>query len=646
MNANRKPWRTTRILVTGLAVLAIGSCWLAPTPQQASAEGGGGAGSDHSLATSLTTTTPIKHLVILFQENNTFDHYFATYPRALNLPGETPFHARPNTPTVNNLASVGLLAPTNPNSAQPVRLSPGQSWTCSMNHSYTPLQKAVDGGKMDKFVENTESLSTKARQYCPKGIVMSYVDGNTVTGLWNYAQNYAMSDNSFSTTFGPSTPGALNLIAGDTAGAVCGDSTVYQAPAACSPTTPPATTASLASSGTVVGDPDQYYDDASKGGYGSPSTAAVTVPNIGERLRAAGITWGWFNGGFDNPNASHNLSAFDRFTGVDPSTDTATLTTDYSAHHEPFQYFASTSNPHHAKPAGMSEIGSDGPANHQYDLTDFWTAADAGNLPAVSFLKAPKNQDGHPGNSDPLDEQEFLVSTINHLQSLPSWRSTAVIISWDDSEGWYDHVAPPVVNHSTTSLDTPYCGPGTDGAPARCGFGMRLPYLVISPYARPNYVDHTLTDQTSTLRFIEDNWLDGKRLSAESADNRAGSIAGMFDFSAPKDSRRLILDPLTGTPLPTEDAVVVNFTSAKPGQGWVIFGPTCSALVETATRDRGAGTTSHSVLVMGNDLPGTVSENGLLPGTTYYYATVSIGPSGTQTDDKGGRCYTMRVAGP
>jgi phospholipase C len=85
--------------------------------------------------------------------------------------------------------------------------------------------------------------------------------------------------------------------------------------------------------------------------------------------------------------------------------------------------------------------------------TDFWAAAQAGNMPAVSFLKAVGYQDGHPGlaHSDPLDEQNYLVSTLNHLQRLPEWNSTAVIITWDDSDGWYVHVMPPIVSQSSDS---------------------------------------------------------------------------------------------------------------------------------------------------------------------------------------------------
>ena len=168
-------------------------------------------------------------------------------------------------------------------------------------------------------------------------------------------------------------------------------------------------------------------------------------------------------------------------------------------------------------------------------------------MPAVSFMKAPQYQNGHPGISNPLDEQQFLVETLNHLQRLAEWRSTAVIIAWDDSDGWYDHVMPPIVNHSATPLDTG-CGEETAGAPIRCGYGPRLPFLLISPFARQNYVSHSLTDQTSITRFIEDTWLGGERISATSFDNLAGSLSDLFDVSEPNPVP-LVLDPTTGQPV-------------------------------------------------------------------------------------------------
>jgi phospholipase C len=126
----------------------------------------------------------------------------------------------------------------------------------------------------------------------------------------------------------------------------------------------------------------------------------------------------------------------------------------------------------------------------------------------------------------------------------------AVIIAWDDSDGWYDHVMPPIVNQSATSLDVGtegqmLCGAVTEGDGARCSYGPRLPFLVISPWAKENYVSSVLMDQTSIPRFIEDNWANGERISETSFDNIAGSIEDVFDFEK-RNMRRLFLNPSTG----------------------------------------------------------------------------------------------------
>ena len=187
----------------------------------------------------------------------------------------------------------------------------------------------------------------------------------------------------------------------------------------------------------------------------------------------------------------------------------------------------------------------------------------------MSFLKASAFEDGHAGYSDPLDEQHFLVRVINALQKSPQWSTTAVVILYDDSDGWYDHQMPPIVNASfNPSVDTlngpGICNKGAQqgsptpatplngnfGQPAwgRCGYGTRMPLLVVSPFAKRNFVDHTLTDQTSVLRFIEDNWLSGERIQpGGSFDTIAGSINQMFDFeNQGNGDNKLILDPQTG----------------------------------------------------------------------------------------------------
>jgi phospholipase C len=199
-------------------------------------------------------------------------------------------------------------------------------------------------------------------------------------------------------------------------------------------------------------------------------------------------------------------------------------------------------------------IGQAGDAgNHQYDSHDFFDAVNAGNFPAVTFLKAPGYQDGHAGYSDPIDEQKFVVDTINFLSQRPEWSSTAVVINYDDSDGWYDHQLGQIMNTSQTTADgltgDGQCGtvpPQLDGinashAQGRCGFGPRIPMMVISPYARQNFVDHSLTDNSSIIRFVEDNWLGGQRIGHGSFDTVTNSIASMFNFTQPNTCLRFVL---------------------------------------------------------------------------------------------------------
>lgn len=383
---------------------------------------------------------------------------------------------------------------------------------------------------------------------------MGYFDGNTVTALWNYAQHFAMSDNSYGTTFGPSTPGALNLVAGNT----------Y-------PATPSASSPKVVASGTLVGDLDPTGDVCA----GTPTVQiGSSTKNIGDLLNAHKISWGAFMGGFDltikNPNGTTGCA---RSSAATPANGGPTA--DYIPHHAWFQYFASTANPTHKRPSSATAIGTanDGGANHQYDVHDFFDALAAGNLPAVSILKAPAFEDGHAGYSDPLLEQQFLANTVNAVMGSRFWGTTAIIIMYDDSDGWYDHQMGPIVNPSAATSSNASdedqfnaagkCGNGGPLADSsgkaiegRCGYGPRLPLLVISPWAKDNFVDHTVTSQTSAIRFIEDNWNLG-RLGNGSFDQLAGPIDNMFDFDrdhrfeqSDEGRRALFLDAQTGQPTP------------------------------------------------------------------------------------------------
>ena len=589
------------------------------------------------------TATPIKHLVVIFQENVSYDHYFGTYPNAANTDGAT-FAAAPGTPSSNGL-SAQLLA-HNPNLGNPRRLDstptgiaggPGGQISCDQDHNYSDEQQSFDNGLMDQFVQSVGSSSkapgggtTSGGAQCDPKAVMDYFDGNSVTALWNYAQRNSMSDNSFGTTFGPSAPGAINVASGDTGNV----DTAHEAnsPSISTSTAPNADITPDGLGGySLTSDAQPYWDDCS-----TRDAVSLSGKNIGDELNAANISWGWFQGGFapttkfsdaaaapEIGHAGQPTSQFipDEFSGnftgknvptgasnqalcdaVHPvgvalgetaATHQFGFKDDYIAHHEPFEYYASTANPHHLAPASLSSIGTDtqhvvggvpqfDTANHNYDMSDFDKLVSAINsgqlpasaLPAVTYLKAPGYEDGHAAYSEPADEQAFIVNEINALEKTPDWPSTAVVVNYDDSDGWYDHVYSGVLNPSASGADnltntvkgkisatnptSGLCGTAGKGSPlageqGRCGLGPRLPLLVVSPCAAQNAIDSNLSNQASIVNFIEYNWhlsgINGSFDQALKAQDKAEGIdfdlAGLFDFHH-CDNPAVQLDPATG----------------------------------------------------------------------------------------------------
>ncbi|MBV9842103.1 MAG: alkaline phosphatase family protein [Sphingomonadaceae bacterium] len=532
---------------------------------------------------ALATATPIKHLVVIFDENESYDHYFGTYPNVSPASaGDPDFTAASGTPTSNNYVQTPTLLTANPNTTNAQNLATGipanlmnpflllrsQADTASQNHAYTPEQLASDHGLMDAFVAHTGKTNMAgASAFGTKAQVMGYFDGRTVTALWNYAQNFAMSDNMFTDSFGPSTPGALNVVAGTTnGGSNATNSTVPDGQGGW----------------TLINDSDPAGDQC------STSTVAQTIQmsgkNIGDLLNAANITWGSFMGGFDLTAKNANNSTGCTRSTVSPVT--SRQVTDYIPHHAWFQYYNSTLNKAHTRPSATSKIGyteaNDAPGgatavNHEYDYNDFVAAVGAGNFPSVSYIKPPAFQDAHPGNSNPLDEQTFVTKVLNFLQQQPDWKNTAVIVTYDDSDGWYDHQSPTILRSSFDSTTpqsinpapgtitgadqftssgictSPSAGPamGVNATPVngRCGPGSRIPFVLISPYAKVNYIDHTAITQASVIKFIEDNWLSSKRLGGGSADTTAGDIMALFDFKSSPHTTPLYLDPTMGTKL-------------------------------------------------------------------------------------------------
>ena len=524
--------------------------------------------SSQSIQNRLATATPIKHVVVIYNENVSFDHYFATYPNAANPAGEPAFTPAAGTPAVNGLS--GTLLTANPNftntangtgAANPFRLDRTQAATADQNHAYTAEQHAYDNGAADLFPKYTgKGTAGGAGAFGTAGQVMGYYDGNTVGALWNYAQKFAMSDNAYTSTYGPSTPGALEVVSGQTNG-------LQPVKFSTGPVSATATGSYYVNDGqggfTLINDVDPANDTCSS----TTDTALLNAKNIGDLLNAQNISWGGFMGGFNLTTVNSNGTTGCKRSTLSPVVGQTTA--DYVPHHNWFQYFASTANPTHARPSSAAVIGlsleADGktpePANHQYDTDDFFATVKAGNYPSVSFIKAPAFQDGHAGYSDPLDEQAFTAKIVNFLQQQPDWATTAVIVAWDDSDGWYDHAYAVPTSSSFDAIADQVNGAGTcgtataplgvKGAPVngRCGPGTRIPFVVISPWAKVNYVDHTQISQASVTRFIEDNWLNGTRLGGGSFDATAGSINGLFNFSGAGNNPTLFVDPNLGTPV-------------------------------------------------------------------------------------------------
>ncbi len=590
----------------------------------------------------------IQHVVVIFGENISFDHYFGTYRPAPNGPyGAQTVNALYNTPGANG---TGTLLNNNPNPVfgsspaipnNPRQLDPtnvNDILTCDQDHGYTDEQTAFDGGKMDNFPSVSKanvSGNNPNGQPCSPSDVMNYYAGDTVTAMWNYANHFGLNDNSFGTTFGPSAPGAINLVSGNTNGV---DLSHSSGKAAAIPFGTSGTAGYVVGDGnggsSLIGDGQPLWDDCSTNSKG---TVGMLGENIGNLLNTAGLSWGWFEGGF-RPTTTYAAATTNAtpptsstYAAEPFATQPATITLpagasyqglcnavhpvgpavggvgssdakqanscspascsnytpgmygwkdDYIPHHEPFQFYASTANPHHLPPASLAAIGKDtqtssgsgsgavysfDTANHNYDASDFDAlvgaisrgALPASALPAVSFLKAAGYQDAHAAYSDPLDEQQFVVKEINALEHTPDWSSTAVVLAWDDSDGFYDHVysataptATGLANQSQSAADTltgsGQCGTGTPKFGGQGALRLRTPTSVPGHLAvrQGGFADHTLTDQSSIIHFIQQNW--HLPFISGSADQYSGSLMNMFDFARHEPNPPLFLDPVTG----------------------------------------------------------------------------------------------------
>jgi len=422
----------------------------------------------------------INHVIVIYQENWSFDGLYGKFSGANGIadagaavvqvdksgkPYATlpqPMDTTKNPPTLDARFPANL--PVAPFDIAPY--VPPDKRTGDLIHRFYQEQYQINGGKMDGFVAWSDA----------GGLVMGYYD---VTNLpvGKLAQQYTLADNFFHAAFGGSFLNHMWLIC------------------ACTPTWPNAPASQVArldENGTMVSDgavtPDGYVVNTAYS-VDIPHPADITdpaqlmplqtAPTIGDRLSEKNITWAWYSGGWNNAVAGH----------PDP---------DFEFHHQPLAYFANYAEGTTARTA------------HLKDEQDFTTDLRANRLPPVSFIKPSDTYNEHPGSTDLLHGEQHVADLVKAVQGSRYWADTVIIITYDESGGRWDHVAPPQVD--------------------RWGPGTRVPAIVISPYAKRGFIDHTPYDTTSILKFIETRWglaPLGRR------DAAANDLSNAFDFSTP-----------------------------------------------------------------------------------------------------------------
>jgi len=418
----------------------------------------------------------IEHVVVLFQENWSFDGLFGKFPGANGLA-----NAGAAATQVDKAGNVYATLPPSmgpdgrPDARIPADLPngpfdlakyvPPDSKAGNPIHLFYQNQLQIDGGRNDKFVAWTNV----------GGLVMSYYDASDYP-LGKLAKEYTLADNFFMGAFGGSFLNHFWL--------VC----------ACTPEwkdAPKEIRAVLDDKGLLVKDgqvtPDGYVVNTSysvnaphptKGGAARHLMPSQTLPTIGDRLSEKGLTWAWYGGGWNDALAGHPHPVF-------------------QFHHQPFMYFKSFAD------------GTEAKKEHLLDEEDFWKAIREGKLPAVAFVKPIGPLNEHPGYADLESGQDHIAKMVAAIRASPQWKSTAIIVTYDENGGRWDHVAPPRVD--------------------RWGPGSRVPAVIISPYAKRGYIDHTEYDTTSILRFIEKRW---NLAPLGTRDAAVNDLTNAFDFTS------------------------------------------------------------------------------------------------------------------
>lgn len=420
----------------------------------------------------------INHVVVVYQENWSFDSLYGRFPGANGLAEAGAAAAQvdkdgnlyPTLPQPMNTT----FSPPKPDVRFPADLPVGpfdltqyvapNQLTGDAVHRYYQEQYQIDGGKMDKFVAWSDAA----------GLVMSYYDATNMPE-GKLAAQYTLLDNFFHSAFGGSFLNHVFLIC---------------ACAASWPNAPASIVAQVDENGIMTKDgqvtPDGFAINTSYT-VNSPHPANITdpsllvpqqtAPTIGDRLDSAGVTWAWYSGGWDNAVIGH----------ADPL---------FQFHHQPFAYFANYAD------------GTPGRAEHLRDENQFYRDVANGALPGVTFIKPLGPDNEHPGYANLTNGQLHVADLVSAIQNSPYWNDTALIITYDEHGGRWDHVAPPVID--------------------RWGPGSRVPAIIVSPYARKGVVDHTQYETASILKLIETRW---NLPALADRDRTSGDLLTAFDFT-------------------------------------------------------------------------------------------------------------------
>lgn len=395
----------------------------------------------------------INHIIVIYLENRSFDNLYGLFPGANGIANAgaartqvdkdgKPYDKLP--PVLNT-----NLKPPEVDTRFPSDLPNGpfraeayanvDQTTGDSWHRYYQEQLQIDGGKMDKFVAWSDSSS----------LVMNYYNGSKLP-LWAYAKKYVLTDNFFHSAFGGSFLNHFWF--------VCACSPRYDG-------APASLVAKLDDKGGLISDgavtPDSYAVNTMQPVQG-PHAASITdpkllltlqnMPNIGDRLSAKGVSWAWYSGGWDDAVAGT----------PDP---------EFQFHHQAFAFFRNTA------------LGTPGAKEHLKDELDFVAGIQKGELPQVVFFKPLGEDNEHPGYTNVTSGEHHTADILKMIERGPLWKDSVVIVTYDENGGLWDHVAPPVID--------------------RWGPGTRIPTLVVSPFAKKGFVDHTQYETDSILKLIE-----------------------------------------------------------------------------------------------------------------------------------------------